>query len=378
MLGLALFGIASAIIALAPDPAALLAGRTLQGVAAALAVPSTLAAVGANAAPERRAGAIAAWSGFLMLGFSLGPLFGGATTHFLGWRLIFWANLLLMLVALAGLAASPAAPARPRIASRIDWAGFVLLAGFMVSLVFGLQALPAIAAAPLAALLPLLLAAGLLAALLQVERRQAAPLLVLDFFRRRRFVSGVATGSISMFSIIALLLYFNLFAQSPEGLGETPLLAGATLLPLGLALLAGALSAARIAGRIGLRNAMTAGMVLLALGAALLAAAMHARGPALWAGLLVIGAGLALPYAAAPRLALSALAPEQAGKGAGIINACTFLAGSLGVAIGAIARASGGFAAVLVMLAAAGLAGAILARGIEAEPVRAERRAAAP
>ena len=46
MAGLALFGVASCIIALASDEAALLAGRALQGFSAAFAVPSTLAAVG--------------------------------------------------------------------------------------------------------------------------------------------------------------------------------------------------------------------------------------------------------------------------------------------------------------------------------------------
>jgi hypothetical protein len=45
----------------------------LQGLAAAFAVPSTLAAVDTSTALERRATAIGAWTGFLMLGFSIGP-----------------------------------------------------------------------------------------------------------------------------------------------------------------------------------------------------------------------------------------------------------------------------------------------------------------
>ena len=75
-----------------------------------------------------------------------------------------------------------------------------------------------------------------------------------------------------------------------------------------------------------------------------------------------MGAGLAMPYASAPRLALSALPPEQAGKGSGIVNACTFLAGSVGVAGGAIATEIGGFSAVLAMLAIASLLGLTLSR----------------
>jgi hypothetical protein len=81
-------------------------------------------------------------------------------------------------------------------------------------------------------------------------------------------------------------------------------------------------------------------------------------------GFLMMGAGLAVPYASAPRLALSALSPAQTGQGSGIVNACTFLGGSVGVAGGAIAFALGGFGAVLMMIALAGIIGATLSRRI--------------
>jgi len=71
-----------------------------------------------------------------------------------------------------------------------------------------------------------------------------------------------------------------------------------------------------------------------------------------------------VPYASAPRLALSALSPTQTGQGSGIVNACTFLGGSVGVASGAIASALGGFGAVLTMIALAGIIGAALSRRI--------------
>jgi predicted MFS family arabinose efflux permease len=81
-------------------------------------------------------------------------------------------------------------------------------------------------------------------------------------------------------------------------------------------------------------------------------------------GFLPMGAGLAVPYASAPRLALSALSPAQTGQGSGIVNACTFLGGSVGVAGGAIALSLGGFGAVLTMIAIAGIVGAALSRWI--------------
>jgi MFS family permease len=367
MAGLALFGVASCIIAAAGTQAALLAGRATQGFAAAFAVPSTLAAVGTGAPPERRAPAIAAWTGFLMLGFSIGPLLGGALTHITSWRVIFWLNVLLMLTAIAGLTSAGSATARADGArSRsTDWIGFVLLATVMVALVFGLHGLPHARAAPLPVVGPFVLAATAFFVLLTVESRAKAPLVDLSFFAQRGFVMGVAIGSLSMFSIMSLLLYFNLYAQSPEGLGLTALGAGAALLPLSVALLALALSASAVAARVGLRNAMAGGMALIAIASALIGVAIAEGGMVLLAiGFFVMGTGLAVPYALAPRLALSALSPGQAGQGSGIVNACTFLGGSGGVAGGATAFALGGFVAVLTMVALAGIVGAVLSRGI--------------
>ena len=248
---------------------------------------------------------------------------------------------------------------------RTDWIGFILLATFIVALVFGLQAAPHVGAAPLPVIAPFVLAAAAFVLLLSVEARAEAPLVDLSFFARRGFVMGVAIGSLSMFSIMSLLLYFNLYAQSREGLGLTSLEAGASPLPLSAALLALAVLASAVVARVGLRNAMAGGMALIAIASAIIGVAIADGGMVLLAiGFFVMGAGLAVPYASAPRLALSALSPAQAGQGSGIVNACTFLGGSGGVAGGAIAFALGGFVAVLTMIALAGIIGAALSRGI--------------
>jgi len=365
MAGMAAFAAASLIIAIADTQTALLAGRGLQGLAAAFAVPCTLAAVDAAAAPERRAQAIGAWTGFLMFGFSIGPLIGGALTDLTGWRAIFWLNALLMLAAMAGMASSGAAAGNAGGGRRlaIDWLGFLLQAVFMAALIFALQAAPHARAAPFPLIGLVALAAGSFVLLMIVEARVAAPLIDRSLFLRRDFVMGLAIGSLAMFSIMSLLLYFNLYAQSPQGLGLTALAAGVSLLPLSAALLALALLASTIAARVGLGAVMTGGMALIAIACAIVGVAVSGGGSlVLGIGFLAMGAGLALPYASAPRLALSALSPAERGQGSGLVNACTFLGGSCGVAGGAIAFDLGGFVAVLTMIAVAGLIGAALGR----------------
>ena len=367
IVGLALFAFASSFIATAGKEHTLLAARALQGIAAAFAVPSTLADV-RNSSPSKGQGtAIGAWTGFLMLGFSVGPLIGGALTHFAGWRVIFWLNVVLMLAAIVGLGLggpatrrTDAKPGRPT-----DWLGFVLLAVFMVSLVFALQELPHAARGSVEVVGPLALAVAAFVCLLRVELRAETPLFDVRFFGNRAFAMGAVIASLSMMSIMSLLLYYNLYAQSQEGLGLTPLEAGASLLPLCVALLALAIFASSTAARVGLRATIVIGMVLVVIGSATLGAATVMGGFVVLAiGFFVLGAGLALPYATAPQLALSALSREQAGQGSGMVNACTFLGGSIGVAGGAIAFAWGGFVAVLAMLALVAMLGITLSRWI--------------
>src|SRR5262245_44097870 len=287
--GLVLFAAASCIIALAGSETELLVGRALQGLAAAFAVPSTLAAVHASTAPERSTAAIGAWTGFLMLGFSIGPLFGGAVTHFIGWRAIFWLNVPLMVAAAAGLAFAGSTPVST-VHRRIDWIGFVLLATAMVSTVFALHALPEVTRHLLPVIGPLALAAVAFALLPMAARRIEAPLLDLGFFEHRSFTMGLVTGALAMFSIMSLLLYFNMHAQARDGLALTPLHAGLSLVPLSVALLTLALSSSAVAKRFGPRNAIGLGLALIAMACGILGFAEQST-VLLAAGFLVMGAG---------------------------------------------------------------------------------------
>jgi MFS family permease len=148
-------------------------------------------------------------------------------------------------------------------------------------------------------------------------------------------------------------------------IGATKVFRKAAALSLSATLLALALLASAVVARLGLRNALTIGMGSITIASAVIGAVVAERSLVLLSiGFLVMGAGLAVPYASAPRLALSALSPAQTGQGSGIVNACTFLGGSVGVAGGAIASALGGFGAVLMMVALAGIIGTALSRRI--------------
>jgi hypothetical protein len=104
---------------------------------------------------------------------------------------------------------------------------------------------------------------------------------------------------------------------------------------------------------------MVGGSLLLALGCAVAWVSVEGAGfTVLMLGLFAAGAGVALPYACAPRIGLAALLQTQTGKGSGVLNSCSFLGGTVGVTGGGIIFAFAGFGGVLVLVGLSALAGA--------------------
>src|ERR1051325_776565 len=256
-------------------------------------------AVTEGVAETERARAIGAWTGFLMLGFSIGPLIGGFLTHYGGWRSTFGFNVLIMIV--SGLALwQHSRPARQS-GYRLDWLGIGLLGLFMPMLISALQALPAAGASPRPALVLMTLASLSFAALLWVETRNARPLLDFGLFTNHNFGLASLLAFLLMFEIMTLLLYYNLFAQAPDGLGMSAITVGLSLVPLSVALFSFARMTPRITAALGMHKTMVGGSLLLAIGCTLAWASLAGFGfPALMLGLCLAGAGIALPYASAP------------------------------------------------------------------------------
>src|SRR5262249_42260358 len=100
--GLAVFTIASALCGAAPGLGTLIVARILQGVGAALFMPSSLAILRqAYPRPEGRARAIGIWSALTAVAAASGPLLGGLLVAGFGWRSIFLLNVPLGIVAVA-------------------------------------------------------------------------------------------------------------------------------------------------------------------------------------------------------------------------------------------------------------------------------------
>jgi DHA2 family multidrug resistance protein len=121
------FVIASVLCGLAESLQVEVAARVLQGMCGAFLVPLSQAAVLDTYPPEKHARMMGFWGVGSVFGPVIGPTLGGYLTELLDWRWIFFINVPVGLLALAGvllfLPETKREPGRP-----LDWFGFVTLA----------------------------------------------------------------------------------------------------------------------------------------------------------------------------------------------------------------------------------------------------------
>ena len=336
MLGLAGLALASVAASVAPDAKSLIVARAVQGLAAALLVPNSLALLGAAFPKAERGRAIGTWSAATALVGAVSPLIGGWFVDAGSWRVAFATIVPLALVTLAIAALRVPDPPVMRRAPPVDWTGAVLATIGLAATVTGIIAFDR-SAGPLVAL-----AAGLAALGVFVvhERRTAHPMVPPGLFRSRTF-RGVNVLTVLVYAGISgafFVLPFKLVQVDRYSATAT----GAAFLPF--ALLVGLLSrrAGTLADRIGAKPLLVAGAVLTAIGLA--AFALPGLDAPFWASVLapmtITGFGMALTVAPLTTTVLASVDPQSAGIASGINNTAARVGGLLAIAvIGVVALA---------------------------------------
>ncbi|HEY8866410.1 MAG TPA: MFS transporter, partial [Solirubrobacteraceae bacterium] len=97
--GVVIFALSSAAIGVAPTDGALIAGRTIQGIGAALMMPATLSIITNAFPPEERGKAIGIWSAVSVSSIALGPIVGGVLVEYASWHWVFLINVPIGIIA---------------------------------------------------------------------------------------------------------------------------------------------------------------------------------------------------------------------------------------------------------------------------------------
>ncbi|WKU44759.1 MFS transporter [Streptomyces sp. VNUA116] len=275
--GLVLFAAASVLATLAWGPAAFLAGRALQGLGAAVIVPTGMSLLTTTFAegPQRER-ALGISSTLLSLGFTIGMVLGGVMTDTLGWRST------MGLLAVAGLAILAVAPgllteSRPAQRPRIDVPGAVTVTGALLALIYGLSTAAQRGFSGADVLVALVLGAVLLAAFVAVESRAAEPLVSLPMLRRPTVAWGNLAGLVTFAMMTTVVFLLTLYLQ--EVLELSAFRTGLVFGVQGLFAVAAGLTASKVIARFGTRTTLLAGLAVQAVcTAALLALGRDSSG----------------------------------------------------------------------------------------------------
>jgi EmrB/QacA subfamily drug resistance transporter len=330
-----LFTLSSLICGLAPDFTTFVAGRALQGAAAAMMSPVGRLVVLRTSEKKDLMRALSAliWPG--LVAPVLGPPLGGWITDTASWHWIFYVNIPVGLVGMALVLAY--VPNEKQPPTRFDGKGFVLTAVALVCLTYGFDLLGLRTGSGLAIGAGLILAALVIGmAALRHMRAAPAPLVRLDALKVRSFfVSSVTGGVLSRATISATPFLLPLMFQLAFGL--SPLEAGAMLMIYMAANLAMKTVTNPVITRLGIRTTLIASSLLAGIGIALCAFIVPGQ-HLLLNGLIlaVAGATRSLQLTAITMVNFADIAPPQR-QPASVLSSLTQQIGmGAGVAVGAL------------------------------------------
>lgn len=338
-IGVAGFGAASLVCAIAPSIGVLIVARALQGAFGALLVPSSLAIITAVYGPKERAAAIGSWTAGTSAAIAVGPPLGGFLVDALSWRVIFAMNVPLVLACLWLIVrAVPEAPGDR--AHRIDVLGTLLCSLGLAGPVYALIEQSTLGWSDPQVWIPGIAGLGALCAFFAYERIASDPMLPLAIFRSRNFTVGNIVTFAAYAGLSAGTFFVAIFLQQVSGYSAFE--AGIALLPITLLLVTLSRRFGALSARVGPRLLMTAGPVVVGVGA-LLFARVDEHGDYVTQVLpatIVFGLGLAMTVAPLTATVLEAADRRHAGIASGVNNAVARVAGLLAIAaVGAVVSA---------------------------------------
>jgi DHA2 family methylenomycin A resistance protein-like MFS transporter len=327
--GLAMFVLASVLCGLAPSGNALVAARFIQGVGAALFMPSSLSLLTRAYPDERvRARMLGLWSAIVSVAAVSGPLVGGILIDRFGWRSIFLVNIPIGIVGLY-LAQTVIAPS-PRHARTLNAGSHILGVLALAALAYTLIEGPVDGwlSSPILCTMGLTVVLG--AAFVQRERTTPTPLLPRELFRTPKFAASNGLGFLINFGGYGQLFVLSLFLQQARG--DTPLQTGLELLPTMVVFTLGNLAAPHVVSRFGSRATLIACMVSCTVFASMTALVLQPD-TSYWLFVFVlastnVGIGIAVP-------AMTAVVMQLAGQSHANIAAASLNANrQIGVLVG--------------------------------------------
>lgn len=332
-IGLALFGVSSILAGGATSILSLILIRAFMGICVAMIMPSTLSILtAAFEYPKERSQAIALWAATFGLGIGIGPLLGGWILKHFSWNSIFFANIPLIAVALAGsyiyISESKDEKAPPA-----DMIGVFLSITGMVTLLFGIIQAGVVGWENPKILISLALAAIFLTAFAIWEKRTKNPMLPLYLFKNKSFTGANIAMTFLTFSLFGSSFFLSQYFQTI--LGYTALQTGLGILPIAIAVVVSSALSAKVSERLGIKFTVVGAILITAIGLIYMAAiaGIATSYGTLLIGMILLGVGLGIAQGPATDSVMGAVPKAKAGVGSAMNDTTRELGGALGVAV---------------------------------------------
>lgn len=341
VVGLLIFGVASALSAFAPTAQVLIGTRAVMGIGGAAVLPTTLAIITVVFPPHERGKAIGLWAGAVGAAIALGPVLGGALLQnpqwfeaLTGneWGSVFLINVPIVIIGLLAIwrvvpeSRNPA----PR---RLDIGGLLLSITGLTALIYGIiHASETRSWADAGVWIPISVGIAIIVGFLYLEYRSEHPSFDVSLFRNRGYAVSIAAVSLAFFALSGVTFTLPFYLQILRGFD--PLTAGLCFVPFAVGQLIAAPRSATTVARFGYRPVMTVGLIIVA--ASLIALAVIELDTPIWLLLMVFflfGLGMGNVIAPASTVMQNVLPLARAGAGSAVQNTVRQVGGALGVAI---------------------------------------------
>ena len=341
IIGLVVFGLASAICAFSVNVGMLIGFRAVMGIGGAAVLPTTLAIITVVFPPHERGKAIGAWAGAVGAAVALGPVLGGILlqhpqwSNWLtgnDWGSVFLINVPIVLIGVIAIVKVVPETKNPH-ARKLDLLGLVLSVAGLVALIYGIiNASSTRDWISPEVVIPVIIGIAIIALFLWLEARSDHASFDVSLFRNRGYAISLTAASLAFFALSGITFTLPFYLQILRG--YSVLTAGLCFVPFAVGQLIAAPRSAHTVQRFGYRAVMTVGLCLVAL--SLVGMLTLRMGTPLWLLLLIFfifGLGMGNVIAPASTVMQNVLPLARAGAGSAVQNTVRQVGGALGVAI---------------------------------------------
>lgn len=330
LLGLFVFGIASAIGGMAMNEGALVASRSVQGIGAGLMTPAAFSILTQYFPRSEQGRAIGFSVSVSSIFLSLGPFLGGFITEYISWRWIFWINLFIggwgVLMTLRHVPELP-----PLKKEKFDFLGLICMMAFLGTLTIALMEAPNYGWVSVATITLFCAAAFLGLCLYLLYRRAEEPFFDFALFKYPRFLTGNLTALFIQFLLMAPVFWAVYFQKV---MGASPFLAGVWTATSTIPIFFSSFIAGNILDKRGPKGVVTVGGILIII--SLIGFYFFVVSNSLTIliiSLVIFGIGISSVLTPTGATTLNATPLEKRGLASGIYNTIRFTGATLGIAI---------------------------------------------